>query len=455
MKTRRILSIATVAAAAVALPACATGNGSADEGDGDSVTLSVMGLPVESKTEERAAFMADVEAFEDEHPGITIAPSEYQFDSQTFATMLAGGNVPTVLRVPFTEARTIIQRGQAQDITSEVGDLEHGSELNEDVMDLMSDDDGTVFGLPERAYSIGLLYNRSLFEDAGLDPDSPPATWDELRDAAVALKDVAKVPYAELTTNNQGGWHVTMMTYSYGGDIEVEDGDSFIPVFDGSETVDALEMVGDLRWEDDVMGDQQLRDQSEALQQFAAGDIGMWLGSPDVFTGYTTNFDGAPEIFGVGPMPQAGGNATLSGGWTTMVSGTASDAERTAAVEWMDFKNLRQRYDPDVAAEQAAADSDAGVPVGIPEVPLFDEETTTAVNDAISDYVTFPQENAQAYVDALGDITLKAEPPVAGQEIYSALDTVIQGVLADQGADVDALLATAMDQAEAAIGRQQ
>ena len=34
------------------------------------------------------------------------------------------------------------------------------------------------------SYGIGLHYNRALFEEAGLDPDQPPTTWDEVREYA-------------------------------------------------------------------------------------------------------------------------------------------------------------------------------------------------------------------------------------------------------------------------------
>jgi len=39
---------------------------------------------------------------------------------------------------------------------------------------------GTLYSLPMEATNLGLLYNRDLFREAGLDPDRPPATWDEL-----------------------------------------------------------------------------------------------------------------------------------------------------------------------------------------------------------------------------------------------------------------------------------
>ncbi len=46
---------------------------------------------------------------------------------------------------------------------------------------------GTLYAMPMEATSLALLYNKDLFRKAGLDPDHPPATWDELLDYARKL----------------------------------------------------------------------------------------------------------------------------------------------------------------------------------------------------------------------------------------------------------------------------
>jgi multiple sugar transport system substrate-binding protein len=45
----------------------------------------------------------------------------------------------------------------------------------------------TLYSMPMEATNLGLIYNRELFRQAGLDPDSPPRTWDELRNTARRL----------------------------------------------------------------------------------------------------------------------------------------------------------------------------------------------------------------------------------------------------------------------------
>ncbi len=45
----------------------------------------------------------------------------------------------------------------------------------------------TLYSLPMEATNLALLYNKEMFRKAGLDPNQPPKTWDELKDYAKRL----------------------------------------------------------------------------------------------------------------------------------------------------------------------------------------------------------------------------------------------------------------------------
>ena len=47
--------------------------------------------------------------------------------------------------------------------------------------------DGKLYALPYRAQTLGLIYNKQLYRDAGLNPDQPPQTWDEFIAASKKL----------------------------------------------------------------------------------------------------------------------------------------------------------------------------------------------------------------------------------------------------------------------------
>lgn len=64
--------------------------------------------------------------------------------------------------------------------------------------------DGRQISLHGYANNIILYYNRALFEEAGLDPDAPPETWDQLIECAQAL-----------TTDDVWGFHNSAYSDSY------------------------------------------------------------------------------------------------------------------------------------------------------------------------------------------------------------------------------------------------
>ena len=53
--------------------------------------------------------------------------------------------------------------------------------------------DGEYYGVPWSWGAVGFFYNKALFAQAGLDPENPPATWDEFVSAIQALQDAGPV----------------------------------------------------------------------------------------------------------------------------------------------------------------------------------------------------------------------------------------------------------------------
>jgi raffinose/stachyose/melibiose transport system substrate-binding protein len=53
---------------------------------------------------------------------------------------------------------------------------------------------GEYYGTPWTWGAVGMFYNKALFEEAGLDPDNPPATWPEFLEAVQTLKDAGITP---------------------------------------------------------------------------------------------------------------------------------------------------------------------------------------------------------------------------------------------------------------------
>lgn len=227
MSSTRSRSVALASAAVVslaALSACGTSSDGAGSAPGGKVTLSVNGQPPTTQAFERRLFDRHVEQFEKAHPDIDIVPHEGFMDPKTFNAKLAGGQLEDVFYVYFTDTRGLIGRNQAADITDHLKGMPHRGDVQDALMKVFQDAKGRQYGLPTANYSMGLLYNRTLFKKAGLDPDKPPRTWAEVRAAAkrIAVLGDSTVGYADYSKNNQGGWHFTAELYSRGGRIATE-----------------------------------------------------------------------------------------------------------------------------------------------------------------------------------------------------------------------------------------
>jgi multiple sugar transport system substrate-binding protein len=105
--------------------------------------------------------------------------------------------------------------------------------------------------------------------------------------------------------------------------------------------------------------------------------------------------------------------------------------------------------------EGALADAEAlkanNQPVGVPALPLFDKATYDQSQTWIKDHINVPTAQMTYFTDKIFDQPLVNEPAAHTQELYAALDPVVQAVLTDQNANIDALLDAANTQVQAIL----
>src|SRR4051812_13641213 len=299
------------------------------------VTITIGDRPTPDKPNDLKAFNQKIKDFTAKNPNITVKSTETKWDAQTFQAQVAGGSLPTVMNISFTEPANMIPNKQLPDITDELKLVDLTKDLNPNVLKIVQDDKGRIFGVPFEAFSVGLAYNRALFKQAGLDPDKPPTNWDEVRQYAKQITEkTGKAGYAQLTKDNTGGWMLTTMTYSMGGKVQSDDGKK--STFNDAPAKKALQLLKDMRWTDNTMGSNFLYNQEEARQDFAAGKIGMIMQAPDAYDMAVKNFGMKPADFGEGALPQDGGPfGTLTGGSIKMINPKSSKNEIVAALKWI------------------------------------------------------------------------------------------------------------------------
>jgi ABC-type glycerol-3-phosphate transport system substrate-binding protein len=444
------MTAAACLAATVGVAGCDsadTSNGKDSPASNPEVTIAVGDLPTSDNESGRAYFLDMVAQFEADNPGIKIDPQETVWDAQTFAAQLAAHTLPATMTVPFTETRSLIGRGQLYDITDLVKDDNVFNALDAKALQAAADESGHYYGVPTDLFALGVLINRPVFQEAGLDPDGPLTTWD---DVSAAMKSITEKTDAAgmglLSTNNLGGWILTAMTTAFGGEMETLDGDTAVANVDNDGAKAALQWIHD---NNDSMSANALLDHDTGMTDLAAGNVGMVIGANwygTLVTGKSMN----PEDLGMFAMPQApGGLGALGGGSVSIIPADVTEEEAAAAIKWIEFYSLGQYFDLDGAKERAKADAADGQAVPTLRLPMVNAEQNAAYLDAVAEYTNVPLDNFASLLDS--SLAVINEPPVEAQQIYALLDPVVQAVRTDPNADIDQLLADAQAQAVDAL----
>ncbi|MGH3431422.1 MAG: ABC transporter substrate-binding protein [Thermocrispum sp.] len=441
---RRTLLLATVAATAAALLSACGSSGTSAEG---RTQITVGCMPPKSDEITHANFAEDIAAFEKANPDIDVVgkPTSTCQDPQTFEAKLAGGQMEDVFYAYFTDIKHVIDVGRAADITEQAEKAGALDGVKDTILPHLKGEDGRIYALPRTNYATGLVYNRSLFRKAGLDPDKPPTTWEQVRsyaDKIAALGD-GVVGYADYSAKNQGGWHFAMEVFAHGGQMVTQNGKQ--AAFDDTHGEQVLQVLHDMRWQDDSMGSKQLLTIPDVQQKMAAGKVGMYLGAPDNIIAIVDNYGGSYKTYGLGPMPGEG--AALAGGDVYLFHPESTPEQIEAGVKWLMFQQLtpgKGQFD----YERAHAKNQA---VGIPQPDLLTGEKAAEVAKLRKKYGTVPAQNVSPFVEAMQSKELAFEPPQA-QKIYSVLDGVMSTVLTKRDANIDQLLSDAADKVDGILG---
>ena len=389
------------------------------------------------------ALNLQISEFEAKYPWITVEPEEYDWKAPTFTAALAAGTLPDVFTIPFTDGKGLIANDQIVNINDRVRALGYADKFNPNVIVNGQSADGTIRAVPIAAYGMSLTYNCSLFTQAGLDPTKPPATWDEVRTAAKTIAAKTGVAgYAEMATENTGGWQLTTSTYANGGRMTTTGADGKVTATLNNEaTKKALERLKAMRWEDNSLGSTFDYAWGSINQAFSSGQVGMFTGGSDLYTAMVQNNGIKPEDYCVATIPLEGAEAgVLGGGTLAAVNVVTNEAERDAAVNWIDFYYMQKLLTQEGAVADAEALKANNQPVGVPALPIFDKATYDQSQAWIKDYINVPTAQMTPFTSKIFDQQIVTEPTAHTQELYAALDPVVQAVLTDKNADIDKLL---------------
>ncbi len=126
------------------------------------------------------------EAFEAEHPGVTIVFEAIPYDAyfDKLLTALASGTGPDVFQIPMGFGIEMSRSGMLTPVPETVFTTEEIEEAFLDWTISQFKYDGKYYGLPTDVQTLVLFVNDTMLEEAGVDPANPPKTWSELLEQA-------------------------------------------------------------------------------------------------------------------------------------------------------------------------------------------------------------------------------------------------------------------------------
>jgi multiple sugar transport system substrate-binding protein len=147
--------------------------------------------------------------------------------------------------------------------------------------------EGTTYGVPTNNETMGFIWNADIFERAGLDPETPPATWDDVVAYSNQIHEELGISgYGLVARQNAGNTPFRFMPqlWAYGGGAldESSESPSYQDVELGNEgSIAALQAAYDMYVRDRSVPTSALTNtQNENQAPFIAGQLAMMIAHP-------------------------------------------------------------------------------------------------------------------------------------------------------------------------------
>ncbi|MDO4491368.1 MAG: sugar ABC transporter substrate-binding protein [Lachnospiraceae bacterium] len=131
----------------------------------------------------------------------------------------SGGTLADVFWMHSDYAQIYMENDILLDLTDYVKDVDL-DQYYEDILAIYTRDDGKIYGLPKDHDTIALLYNKTLFDEAGVEYPTAEWTYEDMYEAAKAITENTPddtYGYAINTSNDQDSWY--NFIYAYGGNV--------------------------------------------------------------------------------------------------------------------------------------------------------------------------------------------------------------------------------------------
>jgi multiple sugar transport system substrate-binding protein len=391
---RRASGLAAVAAIATLVAGCSSG-AVAPETTTEPDSGAVMTMWARNTSNNLAQGIVD--AYNSSHKNqinLTIVPNEVY--PQKVATAAVAGGLPDLLASDVVYSPNYVAQGLLQDITDRLEALPFYDSLSPAHGEAASLD-GSIYGAPFIADSSIILYNKTLFAAAGLDPEKGPTDYDEIYDYAKAVQEL-NLPdtYGFYFGGNCPGCNAYTMFGNLAAAGEkpfVDDGKT--ANFDTEAMEETLALYKKL-WDDGLVAPSaETEDGPNWNTLFNEGKIGILPRG----TGNFANLKDAPFDWGVAALPAPDGSETSGfvGGDVLGISNSSKNVEQAwNFIEW----TLSEENQVDVVAKAGSLPS--RVDLADNEFSAADPRIVTAIEGQATGYTPATPAYATAVNNANG-----------------------------------------------------
>ena len=220
-----------------------------------------------------------------------------------FMLALAGGAAPDVYKAWFHVLRHDVDEGFCHPLNEWIDENWSGWKHSPALWREVATKDGLVYAVPTPGMAYyGIVYRKDLVRAAGLDPETPPATWAAFRDWCRKLAGPGRRPFA---IENRP-WGFLPWVGAAGGDVVERRADgSWRACFDAPACLRAAAFLQELVKEDLVRGLPVLSVSSEVAEMFVEGEIVSVFGGEDLVAYLTENLNFPADLVGLMPFPAA------------------------------------------------------------------------------------------------------------------------------------------------------
>ena len=141
---------------------------------------------------------------------VPVYSGDYDPTMQKVLTAIMAGNPPDIFMVEISELPTLLAMDAVLPLDEYIKKIEKG--YWEDFYAPFRENaviGGKIYGIPFQRSTPVFYWNKEIFKAAGLPPDKPPQTWDELKDYAVKLtvRDPKAGDVKQWGVTISGGWN--------------------------------------------------------------------------------------------------------------------------------------------------------------------------------------------------------------------------------------------------------